>query len=85
MWIRYKSLCITSVPITLLTLFIGYTICEREIPVTPALASIGHRWQTMDGSSAVNHLAAKDFGGQLKIRGRFQARALLWKLFIASM
>lgn len=70
---------------TLLTLFIGYTICEKEIPVTAALSSIGHRWQTMVWSSAVNHLATKDFGGQLKVRGRFQAWGLLWKLFIASM
>ena len=70
---------------TLLTLFIGCTIREKEIPVTAVLASISHRWQTMVWSSAVNHLAAKDFGGQLKIRGRFQAGSLLWKLFIASM
>ena len=61
---------------TLLTLFIGCTIREKEIPVTPALASISHRWQTMVWSSAVNHLATKDFSGQLKIRGRFQARGL---------
>ena len=70
---------------TLLTLFIGCTIREKEILVTAALASIGHRWQTMVWSSAVNHLATKDFSGQLNVRGRFQARGLLWKLFIASM
>lgn len=61
---------------TLLTLFIGYTIREKEIPVTATLASISYRWQTMVWSSAVNHLATKDFSGQLKIRGRFQARGL---------
>ena len=61
---------------TLLTLFIGCSIREKEIPVTAALASIGHRWQTMVWSSAVNRLATKDFRGQLKIRGRFQARGL---------
>ena len=61
---------------TLLTLFIGCTIREKEIPVTAVLASISHRWQTMVWSSAVNHLATKDFSGQLKIRGRFQARGL---------
>ena len=61
---------------TLLTLFIGCSIREKEIPVTAVLASIGHRWQTMVWSSAVNHLATKDFSGQLKIRGRFQARGL---------
>ena len=61
---------------TLLTLFIGCTIREKEIPVTAALASISDRWQTMVWSSAVNHLATKDFSGQLKIRGRFQARGL---------
>ena len=61
---------------TLLTLFIGYTIREKEIPVTAALDSIGHRWQTMVWSRAVNHLATTYFSGQLKIRGRFQARGL---------
>ena len=61
---------------TLLTLFIDYTIRKKEIPVTAALDSIGHRWQTMVWSSAVNHLATKYFSGQLKIRGRFQARGL---------